>query len=566
MVRLSAAPSYTSTVDSLRRLLARWLSGFPPLRPGRFGWGAAQLTGATVLSRAMGFVYSAAVMRLAGPEAVGLFRVAWPLFGTAFTLATSGVPYAMAKLLAEQADGLGPGRRHEPPPALGRRSRAIAVAGLAVLAATSSLTGLLLWAAAPWLLGQLAREPRATAILQLLAPSLLLAALASGCRALFEGARRMAVPAASLLTEQAVLAGSAILWVLLLHGRGAPPEHVASALALASVVGEAAGLVVLALFVNRLWRQWRLATGSGRPPRPAPESSGRRWALRAIVQLSLPVAGGRVVASVGGALNSLILPNRLQAAGLATSQAAAQIGLLRGVALPIVFMPNMLSLALMTNLVPSISRAMAQGRVDLARVYSDKATAATVFFALPVVALLTALPEAISRLLYAEAQAAPLLLICALAAPFVYLGQTQVGVLRGLGRPEIPVQAHLAGLLADTVVVSLLAGQPSLGVRGGAWAAVAGYATAWAFNHVATLRRLGTDLRPAAFALPLAGAGAGSLLARMAGHAVAAALGEAGQPLWTADLAALACGGALLAAVYLAFLTRSPAWRWLVER
>lgn len=563
-------------MDSLRPKLARLAGRIPPLRPGRFGWGAAQLTGATLVSRAIGFVYSAAVMRLAGPEAVGLFRVAWPLYATAFTLATSGVPYAMAKLLAEQAD----------PQAIGaERARAVARVGLGILLATSSLAALLLWGVSPWLMGRVASEPRATVLVQLLAPSLVLATLASGCRALFEGVRRMAVPAASLLVEQAVLAGLAILLVALLAGPKAGPEPAAVALAMASVAGEAAGLVVLALFVNRLWSSWpNPPAAASRPAAPAPAPapalpssrpgpagppaapSPGRWALRGILALALPVAGGRLLASAGAGFNSLVLPNRLQAAGLSASEAAAQIGLLRGVALPIVLMPNMLSVALMTTLVPSISGAMARQRPDLARVYSDKAIAATLLFALPVTATLAAFPESITRLLYGEAQAAPLLLISAAAAPFVYLGQTLVGVLRGLGRPHVPVQAHLAGLAVDTLVVGLLAGQPSVGVRGGAWASVAGYATACAVNQLDTLRRLGTALRADHFALPVLGALTGALVGRAAGAAAFSAAAAAGASTLLADLAGLLAGGTTLALIYGVCLLRCRLWRWLVER
>lgn len=562
-------------MDRLRPWLRQLASRIPPLRPGRFGWGAAQLTAATLLSRAIGFVYSAAVMRLAGPEAVGLFRVAWPLYATAFTLATSGVPYAMAKLLAEQADLQGPRGPSRLDPARAERARAVARVGLLILTATSSLAALLLRTASPWLMGRLASEPRAIVLVQLLAPSLLLAALASGCRALFEGVRRMSVPAASLLVEQAVLAGLAVLLVALLAGQRAGPEQVAVALAAASVAGEAAGLVVLALFVNRLWSSWRrppapppgrgAAPNARRPETPAAEPPGR-WALQGILALALPVAGGRVLASVGAGFNSLVLPNRLQAAGLSASEAAAQIGLLRGVALPIVLMPNMLSVALMTTLVPSISQAMAQGRPDLARLYSDKATAATLLFALPVTATLAAFPESITRLLYGEAQAAPLLLIAAAAAPFVYLGQTLVGVLRGLGRPHVPVQAHLAGLAVDTAVVALLAGRPSVGVQGGAWASVAGFATAYAINQVDTLRRLGSGLKARWFALPFLGALAGALFGRAVGAGAFAAAAAAGAPTFLADMAGLAAGIAALALIYGTCLLRCPLWPWLVAR
>lgn len=521
----------------------------PALRPGRFGWGAAQLSGASLLSRAIGFVYSAVVMRLAGPEAVGLFRLVWPVYSTAFTLATSGIPYAIAKLVAERiAPAQDAGSRRHPSPQDARAALRLARQGFALLTLNAVLVAAVAWAAAPWLVGQLGAEPRALPILQMMAPSLCVAALASGCRALFEAVRRMAVPAASLLVEQAVLAGTAIYLVWRLNRLAGSPALVAAGLGYASVLGEVAGLILTALAVNGLWRSWLALAQGGSPrlrpaparPSPAPHPPGggrlrrrlRAWVPGEILALALPVASGRVVASVGGSLNALLLPNRLQAAGLSPSVAAAQVGLLRGIALPLVLMPNMLSLALMTSLVPSVSRTVAAGRLDLARVYSDKAIAATTLFALPCTAALAAFSDLLTRLLYGEVEAAALLLLVSAAAPFIYLGQTLVGVLRGLGRPHVPVHAHLAGLAVDSAIVWLLAAHPAFGVRAAALASVAGYLTAWAIVQVDALRHLGTALEVRQLGLPLAAASCGAAAGRVAAVTFVSALAARGLPPW----------------------------------
>lgn len=556
----------------------------PALRPGRFGWGAAQLSGASLLSRAIGFAYSAAVMRLAGPEAVGLFRLVWPVYSTAFTLATSGIPYAMAKLIAERiAPAQEPGPRRHPSPQDARAVLRLARQGLVLLALNAGLVTVAAWLAGPWLVGRLGAEPRALPIFQMLVPSLSVAALASGCRALFEAVRRMAVPAASLVLEQAVLAGAAVYLVWHLGRDQASPPTVAAGLGFASVLGEAAGLILSGLALNALWSSW-LALARSAPPRQPPAIGDRRpgapgprrgrgpagrpagWTPGEILALAVPVASGRIAASVGGSLNALLLPNRLQAAGLSPSAAAAQVGLLRGVALPMVMMPNMLSLALMTTLVPSISRAMARGRPDLARVYSDKAIAATALFAFPCTAALAAFSDVLTRLLYGEAEAAPLLAIASAAAPFIYLGQTLVGVLRGLGRPHVPVHAHLAGLAVDSAIVWWLAAHPDFGIRAAALASVGGYLTAWAVVQVDALRHLGTDLRPSQLGLPLVGAICGAAVGRLAAVSVASAALARGLPGPAADLVGLTAGLGLLSALYLALVRPSRLWAWVFGR
>lgn len=538
----------------LRRLRQLAATGLPALRPGRFGWGAAQLSLASLASRAIGFIYSAAVMRLAGPEAIGLFRLAWPLYSTAFTVATAGVPYAMAKLLAEQRPDAPQGAA---------TSRRVALQGFALLGLTSLGIGAVLDWTAPWLVSQVGGEPRAASLVQIMAPALPLACLAAGARAVFESSRRMGVPASSLLAEQVTLSASALLLVTRLSRQDADPAWVARGLALASVLGEAVGLLVLAIALERLWRRWRRAAGQAPGP-TAPDRQQRHWWPSSIVQLALPVTTGRILSSVGGSLATLLLPNRLQQAGLTASDAAAQVGLLRGVALPLVLMPNMLSLALMTTLVPSISAALARGDRAAARAYSDKAMATTVLFALPAGAAFLGLPELWTRVLYGEESAATLLVICALGAPFVYLGQTLVGVLRGLGRPEIPVRSHLVGLAIETGLVWVWVAQPHLGIRGAALATVVGYAVAYAVNQWGAMREIGTTLRAADFVLPVVGAAAAAASARTVAGAVLALLGAgATAPRWLVEATALLTGLAVQAGVYGVALRASAVWRWL---
>ena len=540
----------------LQRILHDALKRFPALRPGRFGWGAAQLSAASLASRAIGFLYSAAVMRLAGPEAIGLFRMAWPLYATAFTVASAGVPYAMAKLLSEQAaDGTTPA---------GAQSRRIAVQGLALLTLSSLGVAAVLWWASPWLVTRVGAEPRAAPVIQLLAPALPLACLASGGRAVFESVRRMGIPATSLLAEQIALSVSAIGLVLYVTRWGGGPGAVASALGIASVLGEAVGLMVLAAAINRLWQSWRPTT---RPAPPAPGRSPGRWQgwwPKALVKLALPVAAGRVLSSIGASLSTLLVPNRLQHAGLTAPEAAAQVGLLRGIALPLVLMPNMMSLALTTSLVPSISAAVARGDRASARSYSDKALATTVLFALPASAAFLALPELWTWVLYGERAAAPLLVICALAAPFVYLGQTLVGVLRGLGRPDIPVRSHLVGLAVEIGLVWLWGARPELGVKGAALATAVGYAVACVLNQYDALRHLGTTLSAGDFTVPLAGAVASAVAARVAAGAALSLLDPSGSgTAFLPSAAALLVGLTVLSGVYALALRASPVWRWL---
>ena len=76
-----------------------------------------------------------------------------------------------------------------------------------------------------------------------------------------------------------------------------------------------------------------------------------------VLKLAWPVAVGKLISSASLTFNLLLIPARLQVSGLTVSQATEQFGLLMGVAIPLVFLPNIISFSLSRNLVPSISAA-----------------------------------------------------------------------------------------------------------------------------------------------------------------------------------------------------------------
>ncbi|NLM96959.1 MAG: oligosaccharide flippase family protein, partial [Halanaerobiaceae bacterium] len=64
--------------------------------------GAAILTAAGLLAKVMGFAYRVILTRIIEPEGMGLYQIAYPVYTTLLVISRSGIPIALAKLIAEK--------------------------------------------------------------------------------------------------------------------------------------------------------------------------------------------------------------------------------------------------------------------------------------------------------------------------------------------------------------------------------------------------------------------------------------------------------------------------------
>ncbi|HHV58196.1 MAG TPA: oligosaccharide flippase family protein [Firmicutes bacterium] len=72
------------------------------VRSQSFLGGAAILAAAGIVSKVFGAVYRIPLARLIGPEGMGLYGMAYPLYTMILALSTAGIPVAISKLVAEK--------------------------------------------------------------------------------------------------------------------------------------------------------------------------------------------------------------------------------------------------------------------------------------------------------------------------------------------------------------------------------------------------------------------------------------------------------------------------------
>lgn len=457
---------------------------------GSFVRGAALLAGASLASRLIGGLARIPLTRLLGGEGMGLFQMANVVYTLAITFAVSGLTVAMSRMVAERLAG-----------DRGRENGRLLILALAIALVTGLGFWQLLNATAGMVAADVLGDPRAASVIRAIAPSVIPVYLIAALKGYFQGHQRMEPSSGAQVVEQTVRVAVMLWLVITLREQGL--ERAVSGAAWANLVGATVALVVLIYILARP----PFSAGARSPARPAPavrpERPGRPARRRPtrpsrspgllgpLLGLATAVTLGAAMLPLMDAVQTFLVPGRLQAAGIDPGQVTYLYGQLHGMAYPLAGLPAILASAVGAALVPSIAEALARGASLQVAARTETALRLTVLFSLPAMVGLIILAEPINQMLFGIPEAGVPLVYVSGACVLLALQQTSSGVLQGLGRPAVPLWGLVGGLFANAAATYSLAALPALGINGAALGIVAGFLVASAVNLAVVVRATG---------------------------------------------------------------------------
>lgn len=180
--------------------------------------------------------------------------------------------------------------------------------------------------------------------------------ISSCLRGYFIARRKITPNAVSQLFEQAVR----IILIVVLVGNFCTKGL--GACAAAVILGDSAAEIFSFLMLWLIWlrdtRKLDNLTGRNRPP---------FGIVRRILHISVPITSGRYLNTALRTGENILVPKNLAKYPFGGENALSQFGMIKGMALPILFFPSTLLNAVSTLLIPEISEAEARNRHGLVR-------------------------------------------------------------------------------------------------------------------------------------------------------------------------------------------------------
>lgn len=374
-----------------------------------------------IIAKMFDFALRAYYSRTLGAEGTGLMSLGFSLHGVMLTFATAGLGVAVSKITSEYME-----RKNQ---AAVRACMNCALFGVCML---SLILLVVVFAGADFIAERGLGDIRASAGICALAPSVLFMGVSYCLKGYFYAARKGLQPASSEILEQLVKFAAIVglLKASLPYG----VEYGCAAVFAGITIGEFSSCAYLTLFYLKEHKRLK---------KTAAEFSNKEAVLK-LLGISIPSMVTSFCCSSLRASEEVLIVSALKRGNMDHSSALSMLGILRGMAMPLLVLPLNLAGSVLSLLVPEISRAEVGGREKLrkaaARVYR---VALSVGFA--VAAVFMVFGEQITTAFYGTASAAGLVVMLAPLCPVMFADSASSSMLNGMGK-----QLRLLGFtLAD---------------------------------------------------------------------------------------------------------------------
>ena len=330
----------------------------------------AQVTAFSTVEKGLSFLYRIVLSRAIGAEGIGIYQICLTVFAMFLTLASSGVPVTVSRLMAQS------GAKND----LSGKHAAVTAGILCTLFVTVPVALLLFFGKNAF--SFLFSDPRCMDVFVILLPGLILTAVYAVVRGSFWGNKQFLPYSVIELMEDAVMVISGVLLV-----RGVSDPLQGATMAVYAVVISYVFSFTVSLF-------WYFKTG-GRFKNPKRQ-------LKPLISSAAPITAMRTSASIINSAVAVLLPTLLVAGGLSNSEAMSLYGVAIGMAIPMLFIPSSAIGSIAVVVAPELSENYYKGRDDLVKFDVEKSVKAAIFISALIVPILFVLGGALSDFLYSS--------------------------------------------------------------------------------------------------------------------------------------------------------------------
>ncbi len=381
----------------------------------------------SVLTRTIGFLLRIYLSRVMGAEVLGAYQVSMSIFGVLMTLVSSGLPLVVSRNVA-YFDNKDAQMQHKN-----------ISAGLIIGTILSGVICIIIYAF-PNVLKLFIGSDESVNIILILLPALIASAIYAILRGGLWGKKYFFTISFTEFFEQVV---RVILCLILFNIPLELSVGQKSALSLTLSCVASALLVIILYFVF-----------GGRLKSP-------KESLIPILKTSTPITLVRTISSLVGSLIAIIIPNQLTKFGYTQSEALAQFGMLMGMTMPILMIPNTFTSSIAVALVPEISGytnnidKFEGSVVELSsKITNSVKTVIIISFVL--MASFISLGEPICLFLFSNSQAGVYLSVSAILMLPIGLNQICTSILNALGLELKALINYAVGAVALFLSIFLL--------------------------------------------------------------------------------------------------------------
>jgi len=368
------------------------------------------------LTKILGMVIKIIMTRIVGIEGIGLYMLIFPTFALFMTISQLGFPVAISKLVSEDK----------------RNNKNIVFSVIPFSLIFNIFLMFVIILIAPILANDLLKDPRCYYPILAIGLVLPFDSLSSILRGYFFGKQRMIPHVISNITEQItrLILISIIIPTLLDKNL----TYAVTGLILVNVISELFSSLVLFLFLPKNFKIKKSDI--------VPDISN----IKAILDISLPTTGGRLIGSIGYFLEPIILTFVLLKVGYSNSYIVREYGIISGYVMPLLLLPSFFTGAISQALLPVISKAYVENNKIYIKRKIKQAIMFSLLIGIPVTILFELIPEIPLKLIYNTTEGIAYIRFLAPICLIQYIQSPLSSSLDAIGKSKINMYTTIIGI------------------------------------------------------------------------------------------------------------------------
>lgn len=435
--------------------------------------GTLFLTATGFISRILGFFYRIFLSRAIGAEGLGIYQMISPIYGICFSLCAGSIQTAISRFTAADKT----------------RAKQTLFTGFLISFSISLILAFLICTQADFLAVHILMEPDCAPLLPALALAIPCTSIHACISGYYYGKEKVHVPAIAQLVEQCIRIFTVFLVADIYQEQG---RELTAQIAVFGLVAGEAGSALFSLLVFLIASNSSVSSRSESGYSSSSLVSGLvHCALKSkasiistagpLMALALPLMANRLVMNLLQSAEAILIPNRLTAYGLTSSQAVSIYGVLTGMAMPFIMFPSAIVNSLAVVLLPTVARQQASGNNSGIIKNLSLSVQYSLYMGILCIGIFTEFGSELGLSVFQNQDAGTFITILAWLCPFLYLATTMGSVLNGLGRttttflhnavsliirllfaffgiPRFGIHACLWGMLVSEILLVLLHG------------------------------------------------------------------------------------------------------------
>ena len=376
-----------------------------------------------LLTKILGMVIRIVTTRVIGLEGIGLYMLVMPTYSLFITIATLSLPIAISKLVSENTRN--------------NKNVILGIIPIALLFNIIVITILIL--SSKFISNTLLQNSKLYYPILAMSVTLPFITLSSIIRGYFFGRQKMIPHVTSNLFEQIVRLAMTIIITPYLLKFGI--ISAVTGLILFNVVSELLSIFILFFFMPK---NVKITKNDLKPDYDN---------VKNLFSISFPTTTGRIISSIGGFLEPIVITFVLLAIGYNNDYITMEYGIISGYVFPMVMLPQFLSGAVSSALLPTISSYNALNMKKAIKRKLYQAISFSLLIGIFFTIIFMIFPELSLKIMFNETEGAKYLFFAAPIFLLTYIQGPIVSTLQAIDEAKIVMNSSLIGVVAKTIVL-----------------------------------------------------------------------------------------------------------------